>query len=207
MKALLINGSPHQQGNTAIALGEVARQLNANGIETEMIWIGTKAVQGCIGCYKCMELNRCGFQDELYNSVRQALESADALIIGTPTYYAGPNGSLCALLDRLFYSSGDLLKGKPAAAVAVCRRGGALTAFERINKYFEMMCMPMANSQYWNIVYGRKAGEAGCDAEGMQTMRTLANNMTWLLENLDRTKRPEQEPWTMTNYIRKDLRN
>ena len=206
MKVLLINGSPHQQGNTAIALDEMARRFNANGIDTEIIWIGTKAVQGCIGCYKCMELNRCAFQDELYNSVRAALESSDALVVGTPTYYAGPNGSLCALLDRVFCSSGNLLRGKPAAAVAVCRRGGAVTAFERINKYFEMMNMPMANSQYWNIVYGRKIGDAAADAEGLQTMRTLADNMTWLLKSLDRNQRPEQEPWTMTNYIRRDLK-
>lgn len=205
MKALLINGSPHEQGNTAVALAEVARRLNENGIETQTLWIGTKAVQGCIGCYKCMELGRCVFHDELYNSVRSALESADALIVGSPTYYAGPNGSLCALLDRLFYSSGALLRGKPAAAVAVCRRGGGSTTFERLNKYFQMMSMPMPNSQYWNLVYGRRPGDASADAEGMQTMRTLADNMAWLLRSLNRAERPEQEPWAMTNFIRRDL--
>lgn len=205
MKALLINGSPHKEGNTALALAEVARRLNENGIETETLWIGTKAVQGCIGCYKCMELGHCVFQDDLYNSVRGALEAADALIVGSPTYYAGPNGSLCALLDRLFYSSGSLLRGKPAAAVAICRRGGGTTTFDRLNKYFQMMSMPTPNSQYWNLVYGRKPGDAAADAEGMQTMRTLADNMTWLLRSLNRADRPEQEPWAMTNFIRRDL--
>lgn len=205
MNALLINGSPHHQGNTAIALGAVAAQLEENGIATRTLWIGTGPVQGCIGCYKCMELGRCTFQDALYNEVRAAVEQADALIIGSPTYYAGPAGSLCALLDRLFYSSGSALRGKPAAAVAVCRRGGATTTFERLCKYFEIMSMPMANSQYWNIVYGRKPGDAAFDAEGMQTMRTLANNMAWLMRSLNRADRPEQEPWQMTNFIRRDL--
>lgn len=202
MKVLLINGSPHPQGNTAAALDAVAKQLNANGVETQTIWIGVKPVQGCIGCYKCMELGRCVFQDQLYNDVRTALESSDALIIGSPTYYAGPNGSLCALLDRLFYSSGNLLWGKPGAAVAVCRRGGATTTFERLNKYFQILSMPMPNSQYWNIVYGRRPGDAGHDAEGMQTMRTLANNMAALLKG---EPIPQREPWQMTNFIRQDL--
>ncbi len=205
MKALLINGSPHKEGNTALALAEVARRLNENGIETETLWIGTKAVQGCIGCYKCAELGRCVFHDDLYNSVRAALETADALIIGSPTYYAGPNGSLCALLDRLFYSSGSLLRGKPGAAVAICRRGGGTTTFDRLNKYFQIMSMPTPNSQYWNLVYGRKPGDAAADAEGMQTMRTMADNLTWMLRSLNRAERPEQEPWAMTNFIRRDL--
>ena len=205
MKVLLINGSPHQQGNTAAALGAVGRQLEANGLETQTIWIGAGAVQGCIGCYRCTELGRCAFRDKLYEEVRAALETADALIVGSPTYYAGPNGSLCALLDRVFYSSGDLLQGKPAAAVAVCRRGGATTTFDRLNKYFEIMSMPMANSQYWNLVYGRKPGDAERDAEGMQTRRTLANNMTWLLKALKDNPWPAREPWQMTNFIRKDL--
>jgi len=205
MKVLLINGSPHQQGNTAAALGALSRQLEANGLETQTIWIGVNAVQGCIGCYKCAELGRCVFRDKLYEDVRAALESADALIVGSPTYYAGPNGSLCALLDRVFYSCGALLQGKPAAAVAVCRRGGATTTFDRLNKYFEIMSMPMPNSQYWNLVYGRKPGDAERDAEGIQTMRTLANNMTWLLNALKNSPWPGREPWQMTNFVRKDL--
>lgn len=205
MKVLLINGSPHKEGNTATALLALANQLETNGLETQTLWIGTQAVQGCIGCYKCAELGRCIFQDKLYNDVRAALETADALVVGSPTYYAGPNGSLCALLDRLFYSSGAHLRGKPAAAVAICRRGGGTTTFERLNKYFEMMSMPMPNSQYWNLVYGRRPGDALLDGEGMQTMRTLANNMAWLLHAIAATPRPEQEPWQMTNFIRRDL--
>lgn len=205
MKVLLINGSPHREGNTAIALAEVAKRLADHGIETRTVWIGANAVQGCVGCYRCMELGRCTFQDSLYNEVREAVESADALIVGSPTYYAGPNGSLCALLDRLFYSSGAHLRGKPAAAVAVARRGGATTTFERLNKYFQIMCMPMPNSQYWNIVYGRRPGDAAFDAEGMQTMRTLADNMAWLLRSIGNNPMPVPEPWHMTNFIRRDL--
>lgn len=205
MKVLLINGSPHHEGNTATALKAVADQLEANGLETQTIWIGVKAVQGCIGCYKCMELGRCTFQDQLYNDVRAAMESADALIVGSPTYYAGPNGSLCALLDRLFYSSGPVLYGKPAAAVAICRRGGATTTFERLNKYFQIMSMPMPSSQYWNIIYGRKPGDVLLDAEGMQTMRALANNMAWLLKSIENNPCPPREPWQMTNFVRRDL--
>lgn len=205
MKVLIINGSPHHDGNTATALAALAAELEANGLETQTLWIGVKPVQGCVGCYKCAELGRCVFQDQLYNDVRAALESADALVVGSPTYYAGPNGSLCALLDRLFYSSGAYLRGKPAAAVAVCRRGGGTTTFDRLNKYFEIMSMPMPNSQYWNLVYGRRPGEAASDGEGMQTLRTLAANMAWLLKAVKSVPRPEQEPWHMTNFIRKDL--
>ena len=205
MKVLLINGSPHHDGNTATALAAMAERLQADGLETQTLWIGVKPVQGCIGCYKCAELGRCVFHDRLYDDVRAALESADALVVGSPTYYAGPNGSLCALLDRLFYSSGAHLRGKPAAAVAICRRGGGSTTFDRLNKYFQMMSMPMANSQYWNLVYGRRPGEAAFDAEGMQTLRTLADNMAWLLRSIAANPRPAQEPWQMTNFIRRDL--
>lgn len=130
MKVLLINGSPRREGNTFIALSEVARTLESEGIGTEIVSIGTRAVQGCIACGKCAELGHCVFNDALYAEVREKLAGADALVVGTPVYYAGPNGSLCALLDRLFYSCGELLVYKPAAAVAVCRRGGASAAFE-----------------------------------------------------------------------------
>ena len=141
MKVLLINGSPRSKGNTSIALTEAAKALQANGIETEIISIGTKAVQGCIACNRCAELGRCVFKDELYNKVREKLETADGIIIGSPVYYAGPNGSLCALLDRLFYSASSLLQYKPAASVAVCRRGGASATFDRLNKYFTATCL------------------------------------------------------------------
>ena len=160
MKVLLINGSPRKNGNTHLALSEVAKALNENGVETEIISIGTKAVQGCIACNRCTELGRCIFKDELYNNIRQKLEEGiDGLVVGSPTYYAGPNGSLCALLDRLFYSSSELMEYKPATAIAVCRRGGASATLDRLNKYFTINHMPVVSSQYWNIIHGMMPGD------------------------------------------------
>ncbi len=204
MKVLLINGSPRKEGNTFLALSEIAKTLEANGVEAEIVQLGNKAVQGCIACGRCAELGKCAFNDDLYTTVRTKLETADALIVGTPVYYAGPNGSLCALLDRLFYSSSTLLEYKPAAAVAVCRRGGATAAFDRLNKYFTISNMPVVSSQYWNIAHGRKPGEVLHDAEGLQTMRTLAKNMVWLLNSITQSKieRPEKEAPERTNFIR-----
>lgn len=207
MKVLLINGSPRGKGNTYIALSEVARTLEDNGIETEIISIGAKAVQGCIACGKCGETGRCVIGDELYRTVREKIETADGLVVGSPVYYAGPNGSLCALLDRLFYSSSQYLQYKPAAAVAVCRRGGASATFDRLNKYFTITNMPVVPSQYWNTVHGRLPGEAAYDAEGLQTMRTLGNNMAWMLKNLPSAGQalPERESPVRTNFVREDL--
>ncbi len=204
MKALLINGSPRERGNTHIALEEIAKTLEENGIGAEIVSIGTKAVQGCIACNKCAELGRCAFRDGLYESVREKAMECDALVVGSPTYYAGPNGSLCALLDRLFYSAGRHLRYKPAAAVAVCRRGGASAVFDRLNKYFTINHMPVVSSQYWNSVHGRTPGEASQDAEGLQTMRVLARNMAWLLESIRDGKAgiPEEEPKVSTSFIR-----
>lgn len=204
MKVLLINGSPRKNGNTFIALSEVASALQAEGVETEIVSIGTKAVQGCIACNRCSELGRCVFKDELYNEVRGKLETADGIVVGSPVYYAGPNGSLCALLDRLFYSSTGLLQYKPGASVAVCRRGGASAAFDRLNKYFTIANMPVVPSQYWNMVHGRLPGEASQDAEGLQTMRTLGRNMAWMLKSLSRETAPEREPAVQTNFIRNE---
>lgn len=207
MKVLLINGSPRGKGNTYIALSEVAKALEANGVETEIVSIGAKAVQGCIACGRCAELGRCVFNDELYNTVRGKLEEADGIVVGSPVYYAGPNGSLCALLDRLFFSASNLLRYKPAASVAVCRRGGASATFDRLNKYFTINCMPIVSSQYWNSVHGLLPGEAVQDAEGLQTMRTLGNNMAWLLKSLKQggESLPEREPGIMTNFVRQYL--
>ena len=198
MKVLLINGSPRREGNTFIALSEVARTLEAEGIGAEIVSIGTKAVQGCIACGKCSELGRC------VDEVREKLAGADALVVGSPVYYAGPNGSLCALLDRLFYSCGPMLAYKPAAAVAVCRRGGASATFDRLNKYFTISNMPVVSSQYWNSVHGRLPGEAAQDAEGLQTMRVLARNMARVLRAglLAGEGRPEPEERVVTSFIR-----
>lgn len=204
MKVVLINGSPRKNGNTWLALSEVAGALNEHGIETETISIGAKAVQGCIACNRCAESGRCVFPDELYNGLLERLEKGfDGLVIGSPTYYAGPNGSLCALLDRLFYSASRLMKYKPAAAVAVCRRGGASATLDRLNKYFTITHMPVVPSQYWNIAHGMAPGDVLQDAEGLQTMRTLGKNMAWLLKTIaEGAAHPEPEPVIRTNFIR-----
>ncbi len=204
MKVLLINGSPKKAGNTFLALSEVARILEESGVEAEIVSIGAKAIQGCIACNKCSELGHCTFNDALYSEIRAKLQTADGIVVGSPVYYAGPNGSLCALLDRLFYSAGELLEYKPAASVAVCRRGGASATFDRLNKYFTISNMPVVSSQYWNSVHGLFPGEASQDAEGLQTMRTLARNMAWLLKNIQAgaLPRPEPEDPQVTNFIR-----
>ncbi len=207
MNVLLINGSPRHEGNTHRALVEVASTLEEAGIRNEILWIGNQPVRGCIACGKCAELGRCAFSDEPYGTVRERLASVDGLVVGSPTYYAGPNGSLCALLDRLFYSCGPLMRHKPGAAVAVCRRGGASAALDRLNKYFTINHMPLVPSQYWNLLYGRKPGEVEQDGEGLQTMRTLGRNMAWLMKNL-RAERPAEaapeveQPRISTNFIR-----
>ncbi len=204
MKVLLINGSPNAKGNTYIALSEVAGALEREKVQTEILHIGNKAVQGCIACNKCYELGRCIFKDELYNRVRENLKSADGIVIGTPVYFAAPNGSLCAILDRIFYSCGDFLQYKPGASIAVCRRGGASAAFDRLNKYFTISNMPVVSSQYWNSVHGLLPGEASQDDEGLQTMRTLGQNMAWMLENLQSNIKPIpiSEERQATNFIR-----
>lgn len=205
MKVLLINGSPRDKGNTFTALSEMAKTLNAEGIETEIISIGKQAIQGCIACGMCGRTGKCTFNDDLYYRVlRVVKEGIDGLVIGSPVYYGGPNGSLCALLDRVFYSLGKELQFKPGASVVVCRRGGATAAFDRLNKYFTMMNMPLVSSQYWNIVYGQTPGQAAQDEEGMQTMRTTARNMAWMIKKLNMREdgHPQLEPREWTNFIR-----
>ena len=203
LKVLLVNGSPHHCGNTFTALSEVARTLEEEGMEAEIVHVGNRPVQGCIACYKCREKSFCVFQDEIYLTLREKLAKANGIIIGSPVYFGGPSGSLCALLDRLFYSSGQLAQYKPAASVVVCRRGGATATFDRLNKYFTILNMPVVPSQYWNCVHGRNPGEALQDAEGLQTMRTLARNMAWMLRNLcDSTHPSETEERLHTNFIR-----
>ena len=205
MKVLLINGSPHANGNTSIALAEVAKTLEADGIETVTVGIGVQPVRGCVACGACRKNNtRCAFSDALYDQLHAILEAGiDGVVVGSPVYYAGPNGSLCALLDRLFYSSGALMAYKPAAAVAVCRRGGASATFDRLNKYFTINHMPVVPSQYWNSVHGAAPGEALQDLEGLQTMRTLAHNMAWMMRNLAKEPAPKcDEKKLKTSFIR-----
>ncbi|MBP3828733.1 MAG: flavodoxin family protein [Bacteroidaceae bacterium] len=201
MKVLLINGSPRENGNTARALNEVARTLNDEGVETQIVNIGKKPVPGCIACGWCGREGRCTFHDDPYYQVMRAVKDGiDALVIGSPVYYGGPNGSLCALLDRVFYSLGPNLQFKPGASVVVCRRGGASAAFDRLNKYFTILNMPVVSSQYWNMAYGQTPGQVEQDEEGMQTMRTLARNMAWMIKKLDGHPTPEPHVWT--NFIR-----
>ena len=205
MKVLLINGSPRAKGNTFIALSEVANTLQEAGVETQIVHIGTQAVRGCVACGACRKNNtHCAFSDELYDELRQILdEGIDGLVVGSPVYYAGPNGSLCALLDRLFYSYGAKMAYKPAAAVAVCRRGGASATFDRLNKYFTINNMPVVSSQYWNSVHGAAIGEAVEDLEGLQTMRTLARNMVWMIKGLKTEEIPAaEEKKIKTSFVR-----
>jgi multimeric flavodoxin WrbA len=207
MKVLLINGSAHQKGNTFLALSEAATTLEKNGIETEIVQIGTNAVRGCIACGQCQmkQLGHCVFNDDICNRIIEKLDNADALIVGSPVYYGQPNGSVLSLIQRIFFSAGGKVQNKPAAAVCVCRRGGATAAFETMNLPFQMMNMPVVTSQYWNIVYGREPGQAALDTEGMQTMRTMANNMAWLLKKIHANGQPdypEREPWNPMNFIR-----
>lgn len=207
MKVLLINGSPRRNGNTFVALSEVANALEKQGIESEIVHIGVQPVRSCIACGQCRAkgLNRCVFSDDVCNFVADKMECSDALIVGSPVYYGQPNGAVLSLMQRLFFSAGSLFQNKPAAALAVCRRGGATAAFQTLNMPFQMMNMPVVTSQYWNIVYGREEGQAAMDTEGMQIMRTLAANMAWLLKKIhaaESVELPEREPWAPFNYVR-----
>ena len=206
MKVLLINGSPHENGCTFTALEECMKTLNQYGIETELLWLGTKGVQGCIACGKCRKQGKCVFDDEV-NRVAERLNEIDGIIVGCPVYYGGPCAQLTAFLDRLFYSAHDAMKTKPGAAVVSCRRGGATASFERLNKYFEMNSMPVVTSMYWNQIHGNTREEALQDAEGLQTMRTLAVNMAWLLKCIEAGRAagiaaPVYEPTIRTSFIR-----
>ncbi len=204
MKVLLVNGSPHKEGCTYTALTEVAGALQKNGIDTEIFHIGSKPVHGCIACGRCVELGRCTFDDDVCNELIGRFAEANGIVIGSPVYYAGPNGALCALLDRVFFSSSHKFANKPATAVVSCRRGGATAAFDRLNKYFTINRMPVVSSQYWNMVHGIKPDDVRKDLEGLQIMRTLGDNMAWMLKSMEAANQmlPEKEPWITTNFIR-----
>lgn len=200
----MINGSPRQKGNTSIALAEIAKQLEKLGIKSEIVWIGNKPVRGCIACNTCKDKpGACVFDDDVCNGISAKMNSSDALIVGSPVYWGQPNGAVLSIIQRAFYSNGAAFRGKPAAAVAVCRRGGATATFETLNMPFQMMSMPVVTSQYWNIVYGREPGQAALDREGLQTMRTLANNMAALLKATGGKPMPgSDEPWDGMHFIR-----
>ena len=206
MKVLLINGSPNEKGCTYTALKEMTDVFEKHGVETEILWLGKKPIAGCLACGGCRRIGKC-VQNDIVNEAAAKLDSCDAIVAGSPVYYAGPSGQICAFLDRLFFSAGGKLAGKPGAAVESCRRGGATAAFDRLNKYFTINCMPVVSSVYWNQIHGNTPEEARQDAEGLQTMRILAGNMTWLLKCIEAGRKagvpePAAEPRAWTNFIR-----
>ena len=206
MKALLVNGSPRVNGCTYTALTELAKTLEAEGIETEIIQVGNKDIRGCIACRKCHSTGKCVF-DDIVNEVAPKLAEADAFVIGSPVYFASPAGGAVSFMDRLFFSTlGQDKTMKVGAAVVSCRRGGNTATFDMLNKYFTMTGMPIASSQYWNMVYGGSTEEVQQDAEGLQTMRTLGRNMAFLMESIRMGKEkrglPEKEPVVFTSFHR-----
>ena len=205
MKVLMINGSPHKEGNTATALQEMKKVFEQEGIEAEIVNIGNDAIRGCVACGACRKLGKCVY-DDLVNEIAPKFEEADGLVVGSPVYYASANASLVAVLDRLFHSTGFVKTMKVGAGVVVARRGGLSATFDELNKYFTISGMPVASSQYWNSIHGREPQEACQDAEGLQTMRTLARNMTFLMKSIKLGKEayglPEKEARRGTNFIR-----
>ncbi len=206
MKVLLINGGPHKSGATNAALEAVAAEIEKNGIETEIYWLGNDPISGCIGCGACYKTHRC-FREDKVNEIADRLDEFDGFVFGTPVHYAAISGALSSFMDRLFYSSSLKMRLKPAAAVVSCRRGGATAAFDELNKYFTISSMPVVSSQYWNQIHGSNAEEAKQDLEGIQTMRTLGANMAYLLKCIEAGKAagveaPVREKIVRTNFIR-----
>lgn len=207
MKVLMINGSPHQNGNTSIALNEMVKIFQQEGIESEIIHIGHKDIRGCIGCMSCKQrLGKCVF-DDIVNEIASKFTQCDGLVVGTPVYYGSANATLIAFLTRLFYSTSFDKTMKVGASAIVARRGGISSTYDEINKFFAISGMPIASSQYWNSIHGREPGEALEDEEGLQTMRTLARNMSFLMKCIHDGKEkyglPEKEEFHRTNFIRK----
>ena len=205
MKVLMLNGSPRANGNTALALAEMEKIFRQEGIEPETVQVGHLAVRGCIACGACYCSGKCVF-DDVVNQLAAKLEEADGLVVASPVYYASANATLTAVLDRLFYSTHFSKTMKVGASVAIARRGGCSATFDQLNKYFTISGMPIASSQYWNSVHGAAPGEAAEDAEGLQTMRTLARNMTFLMRSIALGKAryglPQEETPQSTNFIR-----
>ena len=205
MKILMLNGSPRANGNTAAALREMEKIFAAEGLETELIQVGGLAVHGCVACGKCAQTGKCVF-DDIVNELAPKFQACDGLVVGSPVYYASANATLVAALTRLFYSTSFDKTMKVGAAVVAARRGGLSAAFDELNKFFTISGMPVASSQYWNSIHGREAGEARQDAEGLQTMRTLARNMSFLVKSIalgrERYGLPEKEEFQRTDFIR-----
>ena len=205
LKVLMLNGSPHANGNTAVALREMEKVFMENGVAVETVLVGDKAVRGCAACNGCKKTGKCVF-DDVVNDVSPKFEAADGLVVASPVYYASANATLIACLDRLFYSSSFDKAMKVGASIACARRGGCSATFDELNKYFTISGMPIASGQYWNSIHGRAAGEAELDEEGRQSMRTLARNMTFLMKSIALGKEkfglPEKEEPIATNFIR-----
>lgn len=207
MNVLLVNGSPNENGCTYTALCEVGKELNKQGIATEIFHLGNKPIRGCTACRKCSELGRCVFDDDPVNAALDKAGQADGFVFGSPVHYAGPSGFIKSFLDRCFFAGGDRFAYKPGAAIVSCRRGGASAAFDQLNKYLTISNMPVVSSQYWNMVHGRTPQEVRQDLEGMQIMRTLGRNMAWLLLSIEAGRNagialPEAEERVWTNFIR-----
>ncbi len=205
MKVMMINGSPHAQGNTFIALDEMRKIFAEEGVETELIHIGNKAIRGCIACGTCAKKGKCVF-DDVVNETAELFKECNGFVVGTPVYYASANATLVAYLDRLFFSAKFDKTMKVGAGIAVARRGGLSSTFDELNKYFAISGMPIATSQYWNCIHGREPGQAKEDAEGLQIMRTLARNMSFLMKSIAMGKEkfglPQKEEWQPTHFIR-----
>lgn len=206
MKVLFVNGSPHKNGCTYTAMNEVCKQLEKHGIESEILWLGTASMQGCIACNTCYKKGECVF-DDLVNETNRRADEFDALVVGGPVFYGGICAQLTAFLDRLFYSGGEKWQKKPGSCIVSCRRGGNTVAYQRLLMYFGINNMPIVTSQYWNEVHGRKAEDVLKDEEGLQVMRTLGENMAWMLKNIQAGKEagvpePVYEKRISTNFIR-----
>ena len=205
LNVLMLNGSPHANGNTSIALRELQKVFEEKGVETKIVHIGKEAIRGCVACGYCRKHGKCVFPD-IVNELAPKLEAADGLIVASPVYFASANATLVACLDRLFFSTSFDKSMKVGASVVCCRRSGSTATFDELNKYFTICNMPVVSSQYWNNIHGRDPGEAEQDEEGKQTMRTLARNMTFLMQSIALGKEkyglPEQEEWIPTHFIR-----
>ncbi len=205
MKVLILNGSPRVDGNTSLAVNEMVKVFEAEGVETKIMQIGNQDIRGCIACGYCSKNGKCVFDDAV-NEAARVFEESDGLVVASPVYYASANATLIACLDRLFYSTGFDKTMKVGASVVVARRGGCSATYDELNKYFGISGMPIASSQYWNSVHGRLKGEAEKDLEGLQTMRALAANMTFLMKSIalgrEKYGLPEKEAWLATHFIR-----